>query len=299
MAFVDDPSAIGTLRVANMNETLRVIVDMNIRGITLATFAGYDASVLSIAPLGGIKHIILNNIATLYSLRGEPNTRTVFGTLITTMGMATAASAVAPVPTIIDDCRADILSILSFAGGGASTQTMQAPMFKALLADFKQKVIDAAGMVTPPNTSLISALNAGALMNPEALFRSTRLAKPQPVMFSMAEELVRYISRGRSDTTKYFDQNKEIIKERLMKSVGTIGIDQQKQVELDRKKEEMKRMDPSKLGVTPPPGTPRPKPLEVEKPHDVTADQFTNPAFLTALSVFFMQYYKYIASLPV
>ena len=180
---------------------------------------------------------------------------------------------------------ADVAQDIAFISTtGGTNKAAQIPMFQKLYAKFKGEMAAAAGAGTP----LANAINADGLFHPDVLSRVTKLAPPQPAMYTYTRKLLDDLGRSYA-VPKDVEKNFERIKTAFSGLYGVGKHDELKQVEMDREKERMRRMNPATLGM---PVTPPLASVEETKRLNMTAQQYLDPYFLMSMCIFFIEYYK-------
>jgi hypothetical protein len=198
------------------------------------------------------------------------------------------------------DINKDMEKIVNM-GGGASygTRAEQYPVMIGLLSKFKTDILAAAN--STHNAEVASVISANGLTDYSKLAPVVKNAKPMPHMFSLSKELIDDIMgivvSKKMAGPALIDYAHKLVKEKFARLVPSgINATQQKQVELDRKKEEMERAkNPSSAA---PGATPVTTPIEVAKPYNIDPSGLTNPFFLISMLIFFTEYIKAVQILP-
>ena len=205
----------------------------------------------------------------------------------------------APAPTLASKRAAVAKAFISIAGGSrAATRREQYPIMKTLLAKFKKEIESAANALTPPNTAIVTAVQQGALTDYTKMAPIAQGGKPMPNMYTLAHELIDNImSQSASKSMQLINQQYEIVKEKFARILprGGINADQEKQLQLDRQKEQMERVKNPK-SVAPGAATP-PMSIEEKVKSSVDPTGLTNPFFLLSIFIFFTEYIKEIGKL--
>ena len=265
-------SVSSTLTVPNLYQTLRFLQIMD--QYNSRTVINDDASLNAFLGSSGVDiasySIFLSQLAAIYAAMSSSTViRSLFSPFTDLLRVIDAKPGLSASPIPLPSLIADSVTIVNYGSGSYyGTRTQQYPMFERLYNEFKTKVASAA--TASGKTSLASAVTGGALFNYISLFAAAGkdLGKPQPAMYTISDQIISDIMKKRFDTTKYTNQNIEIIKEKFMHTFGAITEQQRKQVEKER------------------------------KTINVTQQQWLNPYFLTSLLIFFMQYRKAVSVLP-
>lgn len=232
----------------------------------------------------------LSYLSAIYRSITIPVVRTLFNPFIGLLAIASATAGAAPIADLTTKCG----TIINYGSNLLyGTRAQQYPMFEKLFEWFKNKIKTEASSVNP---ALATAVAGGALLDYKSLFAAAgkNLGKPQSAMYTISNTIIDDIMRKRFDPTRYLNQNIEIIKEKFMYTFGDIKEDQRKQIEKERKEEELAGSLPSSVA----PGAARPLSIEERKPFAVTNKEWLSPYFLTSLLVFFIQYRNKVGSLP-
>jgi len=186
----------------------------------------------------------------------------------------------------------------------SSTRTIQAPMFEKLLLTVQGNVIGGANAkkaaaLAEGNTELadgykrlLIALGSSGLAAGFRVFGKDQMAaEPQGEMHALAVKLTDLIMIDRFDVTKNFNDNLIEIERTLGGKFGVISQQQQKDTDKAKREHQDSQVNVGTMLTAPKPSGFTPTPM--------TNDKWVNPNMITALSIFFRQYYDNIMTLPV
>ena len=249
----------------------------------------------------GIASPEIGVLSRLQSLRTNPG----FSAVAAFLAMYNSyLDAIATIPVNASITDADIITDMATVGAGGvkatSTQAIQRPMFDLVYNQIKGKI--AASATNAGKPTLASAISANGLFNTSSLPKPTPngssdgvlLGPATPLMYQYADKLTDDIMY-RGYTSGKEAQNVERIKATFMAQWGGGGATQvqnAKATELAQRQEREKRNSPF---YTPPVGS---RSVEEEKPINESDAQWINGSFITAMAVFFSEYWKKIAKLP-